>query len=267
MLAGENPEFWTDIMLQVSEIDYGQTIPELTERFLSIWSKHYAIIGSLTKPKAPILEIGAGFGVLAAGLGRITGGPIWATEHPSRTYLFSPDYRKFLKNCGVCLIAQDLREGLPFCSQSLPLIYFCDVIEHLLPADIMTVLSEISRVLVPGGELVLSTPTLNRFSNFVRFVKGHTINPPLEVQRVGATYGHIREMAPEEVQMLLPHFGFEPIKRDFGLNPYYTDKAFGQYNIFSPKAVNIINQITGLTARFFPSVSDGLYVLARRRDS
>ena len=251
MLAGENPEFWADIMLQASEIDYGQTIPELTERFLSIWSKHYAIIGSLTKPKAPILEIGAGFGVLAAGLGRITGGPIWATEHPSRAYLFKSDYRRFLNDRGVQLIAQDLREGLPFCSQSLPLIYFCDVIEYLLPADIMTILSEISRVLVPGGELVLSTPNLNRFSNLVRFVKSYTINPPLEVYRVGATYGHIREMAPKEVHMLLTHFGFEPTKREFGLNPYYTDKAFGQYNIFSPKVVNVINRITAFTARFF----------------
>jgi SAM-dependent methyltransferase len=253
------------MMLRAAEIDYGAPVPELTTKFLSVWSGHYSLIAALTDPKPPVLEIGAGYGILAAGLGERLKERVWTTEHPSRDYLYSRSYRQFLEDRGAFLVAHDLREGLPFRSGSFMTVYFCDVIEHLLPADIMKTLGEVSRVLRPEGELILSTPNLNRLSSLVRFLKGHSINPPLNVSKAGETFGHIRELAPKEVDRLLADFGLEPVKRLFGLNPYYTSEAFGDYNIFSPHQAAIINRITAVLFRAAASIGDGLYVLARRR--
>jgi SAM-dependent methyltransferase len=257
-------QFWNSLILEASRIDYAEHIPEITEQFRNVWSRHYAAIASLTRPTPPILEIGAGFGILAAGLGHSTGVPIWATEHPSRHYLFRSGYQNFLAKKGVHLVAHDLREGLPFCSESFATVYCCDVIEHLMPLYIIPVLHEISRVLAPGGYLVFSTPNLNRFSNFIRFIAGHSINPPLNVSKAGETFGHIRELAPKEMQALLRDVGLVTKKLVFGLNPYYTDKAFGEKNIFPACQAKTINCVTGILSWIIPSVGDGIYCLASK---
>ena len=258
------PAFWSELIMKAAHIDYGEALPELDDQFLSVWSSHYAHIAVMTKPKAPLLEIGTGFGVLASGLGQITRGDIWSTEHPSRAYLFREAYRDFVREHGVRLVANDLVDGLPFSTGSVAQVYLCDVIEHLSYKDGTAILDEIVRVLPPGGELILSTPNLNRLSNAIRFFKGHSVNPPFQVQQCGDTYGHIREFAPREMAMLLRRHGMEPKRCTFGLNPYFTADAFGEENIFSPKAVRMINRLTGLFARFFPSVGDEMYILACR---
>lgn len=251
-------------MLRAAEIDYGAPTPEMTTEFLSIWSGHYSHIASLADPKPPVLEIGTGFGILAAGLGERLGERIWTTEHPSRGYLYSKSYRRFLGDHKVFPVAQDLREGLPFRSSSFMTVYFCDVIEHLLPADITNTLAELSRVLKPGGELILSTPNLNRLSGLVRFLKGHSINPPLDVAMAGETFGHLRELAPKEVERLLTDAGMELVKKVFGINPYFTKEAFGNHNIFSARQTAAINRITSILYRIVPSLGDSLFLLARR---
>jgi len=256
--------FWADLMHEMSEIDYGESIPDLDDEFVSIWSSHYARIAGMAKPRSPILEIGAGYGVLAAGLAQVSDGHVWATEHPSRKYLFQKGYLGFLRERKVQLIAQDLKEGLPFKSGTFQHVYCCDVIEHLLPQDILVLLEEIVRVLADEGEIILSTPNLNRLANWTRFVSGHSINPPLEVQKVGATLGHIRELAPKEIDTLLRRHGLRPVRHAFELNPYFTIESFGDYHAFSPSIGKFINRMTALASRLFPRVADEMYWVARK---
>jgi SAM-dependent methyltransferase len=256
--------FWKNLILEASRLDYGEPVPDVDDRFLEVWSSHYACIAAMASPRSGLLEIGAGYGVLAAGLGELTGGPVWATEHPSRSYLFRPGYRAFLRARGVLLVAHDLGEGLPFRPGIFAQVYACDVIEHLFPEAVMNLLEEIARVLVPGGELILSTPNLNRLANCVRLLRGHSVNPPLEIQRIGATFGHIREFAPKEVALFLERRGFRTVRQTFGLNPYFTVEAFGGYNVFSPRAAKILNRLTALVSRLLPAAGDEMYMLARR---
>ena len=256
--------FWKELMHKVSEIDFGEPLHELDSRFVQIWSSHYAKIVEMVPVKAPVLEIGTGYGVLAAGLSMLSGERITTTEHPSRTYLASPSYRSFLEKFRIDIVAHDLKEGLPFKKNSFQQVYLCDVIEHFPPDSIPSILTEIFRVLYPGGNLILSTPNLNRLSGFFRFLAGYSINPPLEVSKVGDTFGHIRELAPKEALRLLTKSGFQPKTCNFSTNPYFTADAFGEDNIFSPKMARIVNNLTGMLIRIMPRIGDEMYILAQR---
>lgn len=256
--------FWKNLIAEASHLDYGEPLPKADDQFIAVWSDHYACISEIAEPKGCILEIGSGYGVLAVGLARISGHNVWTTEHPSRQYIFKDEYRRFLKTSGVQLVANDLKEGIPFTSAVFDQVYFCDVIEHLMFQDVITTMNEISRVLRINGDLIVSTPNINRLSSLFRIIKGYSANPPLNVARCGETYGHIREFAPNELVFLLKKHGFQVIKIEYRLNPYFTSQAFGEENIFSERQARIINRLTSIMIHFFPCLGDEIYLHAKK---
>jgi len=250
-------------MIEASRIDYGDPLPDVTELFLSVWADHYATISTMTEVIPPVLEVGAGFGILAAGIGERSGSAIIATEHPSRAYLFSSSYIDFLKRRGVCLVAHDLSERLPFRSESFSRVYFCDVLEHLSPLCIGEVLNDLGRILMPGGKLIISTPNLNRFGNLIRFLLGHSVNPPLEVPQFGKTLGHIREYAPSEIDHLFRAHGFAVENWCFGINPFFNDHLPGRNGKPSTALTKMVKRLSPIVSRFIPWSGDEMYVLLK----
>lgn len=264
--TSNTPTFWKEIMLKASKVDYGSPVPELDELFLSVWGAHYHAISRLTMPVSDFLEIGSGFGVLAAGMTTLSRRSCITVEHPSRPYFHSKSYGHFLRDNAVHLTGCDLRQGLPFGTASFSTIYLCDVIEHLYFDDVRTLLSEILRVLVPEGELVVSTPNLNRLGNMIRMFRGYSPNPPLYPESSGETFGHIREFAPRELDYTLEQHGFTIEKRIFTLNPYFTSETFGAENIFSSGQTRWINRLNRWLSRIFPILGDEIYILARKKN-
>lgn len=250
-------------MIEASRIDYGEPLPEVNDLFLSVWADHYAVISTMADVRPPVLEVGSGFGILAAGIGEKSGGAIVATEHPSRAYLFRSSYTHFLKRRGVCLVAHDLSETLPFRSDSFFTAYFCDVLEHLSPLAIGKVLEDLDRVLMPGGKLIVSTPNLNRFGNLVRFIWGHSVNPPIEVPHFGKTLGHIREYAPSEIDHLFTSHGFTVQDWSFGINPYFNDRLPGRNGKPSTILTKMAKYLTPIVSKFIPWSGDEMYVLLK----
>src|SRR6266852_1573258 len=55
-------------------------------------------------------------------------------------------------------------EAFPYEDNSFDVVLFCEIIEHLL-SDPVHVLTEVRRVLKPGGDLVLTTPNVARLDN------------------------------------------------------------------------------------------------------
>ncbi len=263
---GNDTAFWKQLIKVASQnVDYGEPPPELSAGFVSVWANHYAIIASLVSPHQPLLEIGTGFGILAAGLGKLSKQHLFSIEHPSRSYFYQPTYQHFLKQHHTIMLGADLNEGLPFLTDSFQQVYFCDVIEHLPLPVIELTLEEIRRILKPDGLLILSTPNLNRLSNLFRFLSGHSINPPFQVSCHGLTFGHIREFAPKELGHILFRHGFRVTNRKFGCNPYYAAEAFGVEQAFSAKTVAVINRLTSLVTFFLPAMADQLYLTAVRQ--
>ncbi|MBF0413650.1 MAG: class I SAM-dependent methyltransferase [Desulfamplus sp.] len=260
-------QFWREIIIELSQIDYGAEIPELDDAFLDMWSDHYYAISKILMPDSDFLEIGTGFGVLATGIARLSGQRCFTVEHPSRSYFTSRSYLDFLTSNSVHITGSDLTQGLPFKTESFSVIYLCDVIEHLFFHDIKTLLDEIFRVLKPDGKLIISTPNLNRFGNIIRIVCGYSPNPPLYAESCGKTFGHIREFAPKELSHILSLHGLKTQSCNFGLNPSFSSEAFGSENIFSKNQSQWIHRINRVLSILFPTLGDEIYLLGQKESN
>lgn len=96
-------------------------------------------------------------------------------------------------------------ESFPFEDGEFDVVFFCEILEHLLN-DPLAVLLEIKRVLRPGGHLILTTPNVNRLENVARMVAGVNIYDPYSGY---GPYGrHNREYNKHELNQLLVRAGF-----------------------------------------------------------
>ena len=111
------------------------------------------------------------------------------------------------------------KDTFPYEDESFSTVLCCELIEHLFE-DPMFMMSEINRVLKPGGHLVLSTPNIASmralsailngyhpgfFASYIRPGGGHTDHPR-----------HNREYAPDEIHHLLTGSGFEVVRLETG---------------------------------------------------
>jgi len=97
-------------------------------------------------------------------------------------------------------------ERFPYDDGQFDVVLFCEIVEHLLE-DPVAALSEINRVLAPGGLLVLTTPNVARLENTVRMVAGTNIYDPYS--GFGPYGRHNREYTVAELGLLLEFCGFE----------------------------------------------------------
>ena len=69
-------------------------------------------------------------------------------------------------------------DDFPFPDNHFDYILFCEVLEHLTH-DPLRALTELKRVLKPGGEAsVLTTPNAARLENVIAFIEGRNIYDP-----------------------------------------------------------------------------------------
>jgi len=150
----------------------------------------------------PALDVGCGGGILAeefAGMGlRVTG------IDPSEESLNTA--RRHARSMGLAIdYRQGTGESIPFADNAYPVVYCCDVLEHV--RDLPKVIGEIYRVTKPGG--VFFFDTLNRtFASKLVAIKiwqewKSTAFMPL---RLHEWKMFIR---PEELKGLLARTGFE----------------------------------------------------------
>ena len=151
---------------------------------------------------AEALDVGCGGGILAeefAGMGfRVTG------IDPSEPSLATA--RRHAKSMGLPIdYRQGTGESIPFADQTFPVIYCCDVLEHV--RDLPKVMSEIYRVMKPGGVFFFDTLNRTIVSKLVAIKiwqewKSTAFMPP----RLHEWKMFIR---PEELRRLLTRAGFE----------------------------------------------------------
>jgi SAM-dependent methyltransferase len=94
----------------------------------------------------------------------------------------------------------------PFEDAAFDVVVFGEVLEHLTN-DPRFALAEISRVLKPGGILVLTTPNVARLENVVALIEGRNLYDPYS--KYGPYGRHNREYTRDELHRLLTHCGFE----------------------------------------------------------
>jgi len=102
----------------------------------------------------------------------------------------------------------DLNKGrLPYPDKEFDLVLLAEVIEHIYNPG--AVLSEISRVLKPGGKLYLSTPNLVNWKNKASFLlRSHFLTHP-ENPKIG---DHITHIPPSFIRSFLDRSDFSDIR-------------------------------------------------------
>jgi SAM-dependent methyltransferase len=117
---------------------------------------------------------------------------------------------------------QDVRVHLPIETGSIDVVTMLAVIEHFAHTP-RYVLSEVMRVLKPGGLFVVDTPNAGKFGARVGFfLHGRMGYPPVEVLYESEIpfLGHHREYGLEDLRVLLELAGFIDIGVDsFDLDP------------------------------------------------
>ena len=128
-----------------------------------------ALIGGASA-RGRILDVGCGNGTMLASF----------SAH-ARSLTGVDIDESLLERARVRLPGADLRvgsivDGLPFESGSFDVVLFCDVIEHLhAPID---ALRELARVVVPGGDVLITTPNAGSPSRRLRGKKWFGLQDP-----------------------------------------------------------------------------------------
>ena len=103
------------------------------------------------------------------------------------------------------------RNIFPYPDDSFDCVLFCEILEHLLVNPDHAV-AEMSRVIRPGGYLVVSTPNATRLTNLFFLAMGRNI---WDWYSANGPYGrHNREFTLAEVRSLLDRYGFDLVRAD-----------------------------------------------------
>lgn len=210
-------------------------------------------------PPGSILEVGLEYAGLAMCLRRIyPAAKICAVEHPSRVYLNDPNYQRLCAAEEIQLIVLDLNtQRLPSSDGEFDLISLGEVLEHLPFESLARIFRELSRVLSPGGSLVLSTPNLVSLKNRLTMGLGHSpFDHPFD--RMDETLYHSRLYSLPEVDRLLSESGMRLDEVRWQLWP----------TLGATRKQRLFEGIQKLLARWRPSLNDRMFVRARspRRD-
>jgi SAM-dependent methyltransferase len=121
-----------------------------------------------------------------------------------------------------CDVEQD---QIPFPDDRFACVVFMEILEHLR-IDPLFALTEIYRVLRPGGILILTTPNFYSAQNVARFALGRGVGDALtefHKLRLLGHMGHIREYTRAEVKRFLEYSGFA--LRHHGFADYSTPRG------------------------------------------
>jgi glycosyltransferase involved in cell wall biosynthesis/SAM-dependent methyltransferase len=178
----------------------------------------------ITPPGGPedrILEMGAYLQITPAlrnklGYGTVRGCYYGQAGKVDRRSVVSAEGERF--ECDIDLFNAE-EDAFPYPSGYFSAVLCGELIEHLFH-DPMHLMSEVNRILKPGGHLVLTTPNLAALRGISAILQGyhpgffHAYIRPAADGEVAAR--HNREYTPREIQLLLENSGFSVVRLETG---------------------------------------------------
>lgn len=153
-----------------------------------------ALVRDAGKLSGNILDLGAGSGFLSSLFASVPERA--ARKNGEGIEACDIDGSKFSVT-GVKFTECNVNKGLPYADSSFDAVCVIEVLEHT--ADPYQVLSEIRRVLKPGGVLVFSVPNVGHMlSRFSYLVSGHYHmfpSPSIKPENAGRLSGHVAPLA------------------------------------------------------------------------
>jgi SAM-dependent methyltransferase len=202
---------------EISDADFdkytdGMFRPDV-RRVSLIISLAQSLLGSATGEG---LEVGSGYGFLLFPMALLLPQIRWsAVDRPGRIYEQREEFENTFRQYHCQFAPADvLREPLPFPDSRFLILTFSEVLEHLPPDRLPFVLSELARVLRPGGLLLISSPNQASLENRLQLLRGRSIlampEPLLSAHDI---FGHIRLYTAPEMESAVTRLGFSPERR------------------------------------------------------
>jgi SAM-dependent methyltransferase len=150
------------------------------------------------------------------------------------------------------------KHRFPYDDESFDTVMCCELLEHLF-TDPMHMMSEINRILKPGGYLVLTTPNIGSMRAVSSILLGYHpaffpayIRPRKEGEEAEAR--HNREYVPMEIQHLIEDSGFELVRLETGefLDEPHPEFGWVQHLL---ERYNLSHNLRG----------DGIYAVGRKQ--
>lgn len=184
------------------------------------WNTYHEVRYGIEKPQAPnhfysdmisdnwrnVLDLGSGDGVMSVG----------GYKHFNHLFCIDPSTHslKLLNSRALSNVTaiNSTGERLPFSNNSFDGVFSIFVIEHILFPKKM--LSEIYRVLKPGGQLIISTDGIIYYK-YLRSIFESIRQKKIILFKDDPT--HVNLMGPNNLRRYLNEAGFNVIHEDFGL--------------------------------------------------
>ena len=228
---------------------------------------------SLEVDQVKILDVGCGVGTFALMLKEL-GFTVYCVDHPD-----FPDRQWLLDNNIETRRAVLEYQSIPFEDNSFHIITCLDVIEHLHGSP-QKMLSEIRRLLVDNGILILQVPNFVNLRKRIDVLFGRTNHVKLDYffNHEYPYISHVREFTPSEMVRILELSNFKPILKrmdSFHLkstelrnypnplnNGVYKYKYERGFKFNSPR--QILKLFYGLAVALVPNWRDIITVVGRK---
>lgn len=214
--------------------------------------------------KANIVDLGAQPFILSCMLAQ-SGYEVTAVDIEPEPYI------NISKYCGVKVVRSDLEKSIDLPDESFDCAVLTEVIEHLNPYYISTTISEINRILVKGGILIITTPNIARLFNRIRLLLG--INP------IGRY--HVREYTMDEIINILSQHGFNVIHKEYSTicDLSHVDCKDDEYKLLhnylslvktfvkKPSKIKFLRVIAYPIVKTFPTTRSLIVVVANKKEN
>lgn len=163
-----------------------------------VFHRQFALVSAALRPESEqrVLDLGCGAGLFLAWLEQRRELRLHGLDLSIASVRIARD-----RTSDAALVAGDAQQ-LPYADDSFDRVVCNGAIHHL--PDVHAALSELYRVVVPGGRIVLYEPTATRFANWVRALafRQDRYESPADLE-------HKHELDPERLPGLLAEVGFK----------------------------------------------------------